>query len=435
MEFITKKSRLIKVNIFLLISIALFDISNQKSLRLFFNNLKVDVNDYFNLTFESDVGSKFSGSTYINQDLLVRSAQPYSNNNFDLFYLTKQDDIECYKRAIEKEQWNKHCRFLEDNKKSILNRNDVVFGFGNDFLQDFSFNDSMIIIDNTPFPFNRTISTGPLDLLLMKENVYTSSLTYYTATYTLILIFCMLFIILVGTCVKFYRVSQSLKKEAQQFKKQVLQSLHNTDMNTRISTQFTQKRQQQNTTSNFDQSSQPKLNESILSETSLNFTQREKLLESDQERKTTANFGKGQQVTQNYSINSQQNDDRTFDNRQQQLINNLNSHDSQANRYQVSINSSENKKRNNTIRPVVGNKKYQSQSEESEYESKDPSQAKLKQNTVSKDKLLTRKNQKYRINESQARMSSVTSIHRLSSSQSDSSESERRNVKQYSDSD
>lgn len=47
----------------------------------------------------------------------------------------------------------------------------------------------------------------------MKENIYSHSMTLYTAAYSLILVSAMLLVIFLGTGLKYYRLVKQFKKE------------------------------------------------------------------------------------------------------------------------------------------------------------------------------------------------------------------------------
>ncbi len=72
----------------------------------------------------------------------------------------------------------------------------------------------MIVIDNTPFPdgkpsnysINLLLYLGPgkIEVMIMKENIYTTDMSYYTASYSLILVFSMLFIVILGLSFRYH---------------------------------------------------------------------------------------------------------------------------------------------------------------------------------------------------------------------------------------
>jgi len=74
------------------------------------------------------------------------------NDDFDLFFLESEEDITCYNYAINQEMWALHCNFLLDPYKARLNVQQVRFDYLWDLLTDQRYNNSRIIIDNTPFP-------------------------------------------------------------------------------------------------------------------------------------------------------------------------------------------------------------------------------------------------------------------------------------------
>lgn len=73
-------------------------------------------------------------------------------------------------------------------------------------LEDIRTQNSKLIIDNTPFPRGYIQNYEPLDVFVMKENIYQSSFDMYTATYSLILVFTMLVVILLGVSLKYHRL-------------------------------------------------------------------------------------------------------------------------------------------------------------------------------------------------------------------------------------
>lgn len=58
------------------------------------------------------------------------------------------------------------------------------------------------------------LGTRPIDVMIVKENLYSTDLSYYTASYSLILVFSMLVIIIFGVAFRFYQMTMSLKKDA-----------------------------------------------------------------------------------------------------------------------------------------------------------------------------------------------------------------------------
>ncbi|CDW90667.1 UNKNOWN [Stylonychia lemnae] len=198
---------------------ASFSIAKKQSPESLIITVQIGKDSFFDLQFESEMNSKISGYTIIKQDLIISSTESSVNDRFDFFFLENDEEKLCYKEAIKDKNWSKECAFLNDRKrKTFLNKKDFIYKFEVDHLLDFEFNNTMIIIDNSPFPYNKTTSEGAIEVSIMKENIYTSSMNYYTASYCLILVFSMLFIILLGTLVKFYRVNVSLKRDVEQFK-------------------------------------------------------------------------------------------------------------------------------------------------------------------------------------------------------------------------
>ena len=65
---------------------------------------------------------------------------------------------------------------------------------------------------------NVYLGSGPIEVLIMKENIYTTDMGYYTASFSLILVFSMLFIVILGLSFRFHQVNSALKKEALTFK-------------------------------------------------------------------------------------------------------------------------------------------------------------------------------------------------------------------------
>jgi len=50
--------------------------------------------------------------------------------------------------------------------------------------------------------------------MIVKENLYSTDLGYYTASYSLILVFSMLCIVVLGVAFRFYQMNVALKKDA-----------------------------------------------------------------------------------------------------------------------------------------------------------------------------------------------------------------------------
>lgn len=85
-------------------------------------------------------------------------------------------------------------------------------------LQDLNLNDTRVYIDNSPFPNGIVRSYEPLTVYVMKENIYSTSSTLTTVSYSLILIFAMICAVIAGQSFKYHRVRMQFKRDQEGFK-------------------------------------------------------------------------------------------------------------------------------------------------------------------------------------------------------------------------
>mmetsp|Transcript_40501 Transcript_40501/g.39000 ORF Transcript_40501/g.39000 Transcript_40501/m.39000 type:complete len:108 (-) Transcript_40501:960-1283(-) len=84
-------------------------------------------------------------------------------------------------------------------------------------------NETIVILDNTPFPSGEIPNYEVINFYIMKENTFNTSELYYTATYSLILVACMLFVIFIGLLSKYLLILKGLKNDALNLKTAILE--------------------------------------------------------------------------------------------------------------------------------------------------------------------------------------------------------------------
>mmetsp|Transcript_38168 Transcript_38168/g.28119 ORF Transcript_38168/g.28119 Transcript_38168/m.28119 type:complete len:177 (-) Transcript_38168:38-568(-) len=89
--------------------------------------------------------------------------------------------------------------------------------------QNLTNDETILILDNTPFPTGIIPNYQPLYFYIMKENTFNTSEIYYTATYALILVACMLFVIFIGLLSKYLLILKGFKKDALNLKTAILE--------------------------------------------------------------------------------------------------------------------------------------------------------------------------------------------------------------------
>ncbi len=52
--------------------------------------------------------------------------------------------------------------------------------------------------------YHDCVGPGKIEVIIMKENIYTTDMSYYTASYSLILVFSMLFIVILGLSFRYH---------------------------------------------------------------------------------------------------------------------------------------------------------------------------------------------------------------------------------------
>jgi len=71
-----------------------------------------------------------------------------------------------------------------------------------------------IIVDNTPYPNGYIVNYESILVYTMKIVTYQESTTYYTVTYSLVLIASMLFVLIIGVSIRYCQTQRKIKKEA-----------------------------------------------------------------------------------------------------------------------------------------------------------------------------------------------------------------------------
>ena len=141
-----------------------------------------------------------------------------SLRTMDIYILRNSEDWGCYENAILMQDWTSQCSFLTRE----LNDGTVVVQGVTQFthilanatkLQDLNLNDTRVYIDNSPFPNGIVTSYEPLTVYVMKENIYSTSSTLTTVSYSLILIFAMICAVITGQSFKYHRVRMQFKRD------------------------------------------------------------------------------------------------------------------------------------------------------------------------------------------------------------------------------
>lgn len=100
----------------------------------------------------SNVESSIQSYTINQQDFTIKLSQKHANQDFDIFYLETSDDYQCYFYATVYKVWNITCPFLLDPARYELNIKSKVVSLDSKGLASRKYNNTMIVIDNTPFP-------------------------------------------------------------------------------------------------------------------------------------------------------------------------------------------------------------------------------------------------------------------------------------------
>ena len=78
----------------------------------------------------------------------------------------------------------------------------------------------------------RILDYQPIEVLIMKENMYSTTEVLYTASFSLMLVFLMLAVITVGTLLKYHRLNTQFQKDAIGFRTSFLKNSFGTHDNT-----------------------------------------------------------------------------------------------------------------------------------------------------------------------------------------------------------
>lgn len=96
------------------------------------------------------------------------------NEAFDIFYLETREDMICYQKVILLSSFSDECKF-----KKHLNQTEFTFDLINEKINVWSSNSSLIVIDNSPFPFEG--ASGNQEILFESSYIITinPSNTFY----------------------------------------------------------------------------------------------------------------------------------------------------------------------------------------------------------------------------------------------------------------
>lgn len=146
-----------------------------------------------------------------------------SLRTMDVYILKNGEDQRCYENAILMQDWTSKCEFLTrgpaDGTVAVQGVTQFTHILANSTkLQDINLNDTRVYIDNSPFPNGIVRSYEPLTVYVMKENIYSTSSTLTTVSYSLILIFAMIFAVIIGQSFKYHRLREQFKRDQEGFK-------------------------------------------------------------------------------------------------------------------------------------------------------------------------------------------------------------------------
>ena len=146
-----------------------------------------------------------------------------SLRTMDIYILRNKEDWICYENAILMQDWTSQCSFLtrelNDGTVAVQGVTEFTHILANSTkLQELNLTNTRVYIDNSPFPNGIVSNYEPLTVYVMKENIYSTSSTLTTVSYSLILIFAMICAVITGQSFKYHRVRMQFKRDQEGFK-------------------------------------------------------------------------------------------------------------------------------------------------------------------------------------------------------------------------